>query len=202
MTSLDTLASFIGEAGRAMQVILIFRLEAVTMVSTDASMNGGMNMGDSERSKVLAQNKKASHDFFIEETFEAGLVLTGTEIKSIRQGKANLMDSFATIRNGEAFVHNMHVSPFEQGNRYNPTDPTRHRKLLLRKDQIAKLIGASKQQGYTIVPLKIYVRNGYAKLLIGLGKGKKQHDKRATVAKRDADREIQRALREKQKVAY
>ncbi len=155
----------------------------------------------SEQSKVLAQNKKASHDYFIEETFEAGIVLTGTEIKSIRQGKANLLDSFATIRNGEAFVHNMHVSPFEQGNRFNPTDPTRPRKLLLRKDQISKLIGASKQQGYTIVPLKMYVRNGYAKLLIGLGKGKKQHDKRETAAKRDAQREIQRALREKQKVA-
>jgi SsrA-binding protein len=151
--------------------------------------------------KLLAQNKKASHDYFIEETYEAGLVLSGTEIKSIRLGKANIGDSFATIRNGEAFIHNMHISPFEQGNRYNPADPTRARKLLLKKLQISKLLGASKQQGYAIVPLKIYIRNGFAKLLIGLGKGKKQYDKRETSAKRDADRDIQRALREKQKVA-
>lgn len=151
--------------------------------------------------KVLAQNKKASHDYFIEETYECGLVLTGTEIKSLRQGRANIGDAFATIRNAEAFVHNMHISPFEQGNRHNPGDPTRARKLLLKKAEINKLIGLTKQQGYTLVPLKIYVRNGYAKLLIGLGRGKKLYDKRDTAAKRDAQRDIQRALREKQKVA-
>lgn len=158
-------------------------------------------MGKKNNDKPLAQNKKASHDYFIEETYEAGMVLTGTEIKSIRAGKANISDSFATIRNGEAFIHNMHISPFEQGNRHNPSDPTRARKLLLKKQEISKLVGASKQQGYTLVPLKIYIRNGYAKLLIGLGRGKKLYDKRATEAKRDAQREIQRALREKQKVA-
>ena len=151
--------------------------------------------------KVLAQNKKASHDYFIEDTYECGLVLTGTEIKSLRLGKANLSDAFATIRNGEAFVHNMHISPFEQGNRHNPTDPTRARKLLLKKFEISKLLGQSKQEGYTLVPLKVYVRNGYAKLLLGLGKGKKQYDKRESAAKRDAQRDIQRALREKQKIA-
>lgn len=151
--------------------------------------------------KLLAQNRKASHDYFIEETFEAGIVLMGTEIKSLRSGKANISDSFATIRNGEAFIHNMHISPFEQGNRYNPTDPTRARKLLLKKAEIKKLLGSAKQQGYAIVPLKIYVRNGFAKLLIGLGRGKKQFDKRETEAKRDANRDIQRALRERQKVA-
>ncbi|MFB9324977.1 SsrA-binding protein SmpB [Paenibacillus aurantiacus] len=151
--------------------------------------------------KQLAQNKKASHDYFIEETFEAGMVLMGTEIKSVRAGKANINDAFATIRNGEMFIHNMHISPFEQGNRHNPTDPTRARKLLLHKVQIHKLLGQSKQEGYAIVPLKIYVRNGYAKLLIGLGKGKKQYDKRESAAKKDAQRDIQRALREKQKVA-
>ncbi|ASS67882.1 MULTISPECIES: SsrA-binding protein SmpB [Paenibacillus] len=151
--------------------------------------------------KPLAQNKKASHDYFIEETYEAGMVLMGTEIKSLRTGRANLNDAFATIRNGEMFLNNMHISPFEQGNRHNPTDPTRARKLLLHKSQIAKLYGQSKQEGYSIVPLKIYVRNGYAKILIGLGKGKKQYDKRDTAAKRDAQRDIQRALREKQKVA-
>lgn len=158
-------------------------------------------MGKKSDDKPLAQNKKASHDYFIEETYECGMVLTGTEIKSLRQGKANLSDSFATIRNGEAFVHNLHISPFEQGNRYNPADPTRARKLLLHKREIAKLLGQSKQEGYTLVPLKIYVRNGYAKLLLGLGKGKKQYDKREASAKRDADRDIQRALREKQKIA-
>ncbi|CAG7648691.1 SsrA-binding protein [Paenibacillus solanacearum] len=152
-------------------------------------------------SKVLAQNKKASHDYFIEETYECGLVLTGTEIKSLRNGRANIGDAFALIRNGEAFIHNMHISPFEQGNRFNPSDPTRARKLLLKKPEINKLLGLAKQEGYTLVPLKIYIRNGYAKLLIGLGKGKKQYDKRDTAAKRDAQRDIQRALREKQKVA-
>lgn len=151
--------------------------------------------------KDLALNRKASHDYFIEDTYEAGMVLTGTEIKSIRSGKANMTDAFATIRNGEAFVHNMHISPFEQGNMNNPKDPTRARKLLLKKDQIARLIGKTKQEGYTLVPLKIYIRNGYAKLLIGLGRGKKQYDKRDSAAKRDAQRDIQRALREKQKVA-
>jgi len=150
--------------------------------------------------KVLAQNKKASHDYFIEDTYECGLVLSGTEIKSLRGGRANLSDSFSTIRNGEAFVHNMHISPFDQGNRSNPSDPTRARKLLLKKAEIHKLLGQSKQEGYTLVPLKVYIRNGYAKLLLGLGKGKKQYDKRESAAKRDAERDIQRALREKQKV--
>ncbi len=159
-------------------------------------------MGKKGEDKVLAQNKKASHDYFIEETYEAGMVLTGTEIKSVRAGKASLVDSFATIRNGEAFLHNMHISPFEQGNRHNPSDPTRARKLLLKKHEIDKLLGAVKRDGYTLVPLKVYVRNGYAKVLIGLGRGKKQYDKRDVAAKRDADREIQRALREKQKTSY
>lgn len=159
------------------------------------------NMSKKSENKVLAQNKKASHDYFIEDTYECGLVLTGTEIKSLRQGRANIGDAFATIRNGEAFVHNMHISPFEQGNRHNPGDPTRARKLLLRKAEINKLFGLAKQEGYTLVPLKVYVRNGFAKLLLGLGKGKKQYDKRDTAAKRDAQRDIQRALREKQKIA-
>lgn len=157
-------------------------------------------MGKKGEDKVLAQNKKASHDYFIEETFEAGLVLTGTEIKSIRAGKSNLVDSFATIRNGEAYVNNMHISAFEQGNRHNPSDPTRARKLLLKKYEIDKLLGAVKRDGYTLVPLKVYLRNGFAKLLIGLGRGKKLYDKRDVAAKRDADREIQRALRERQKM--
>lgn len=151
-----------------------------------------------EEPKALAQNRKASHDYFIEDTMEAGIVLTGTEIKSVRQGKANLKDSFARITNGEAWLLNMHVSPFEQGNRYN-VDPTRTRKLLLHRGQIDKLFGQMKEKGYALVPLKIYVRNGYAKVLLGLAKGKKNYDKRQDIAKKDAQRDIQRALRERQK---
>ncbi len=158
-------------------------------------------MGKETEGKLLAQNKKASFNYYIEETYEAGMVLTGTEIKSVRSGKANISESFATIRNGEAYIHNMHISAFVQGNRFNPDDPTRTRKLLLKKFQIKKLLGSAKQQGYAIVPLKIYVRNGFAKLLIGVGRGKKEYDKRETSAKRDADRDIQRALRERQKIA-
>ncbi|WP_239616427.1 SsrA-binding protein SmpB [Cohnella mopanensis] len=150
--------------------------------------------------KPLAQNKKASHDYFIEEAIEAGMVLTGTEIKSLRTGRATLGDAFATIRNGEMFLHNMHISPFEQGNRHNPVDPTRARKLLLHKTQIHKMLGSVKREGYTLVPLRVYIKNGYAKCLIGIGKGKKQFDKREADAKRDSQRDIQRILREKQKV--
>jgi SsrA-binding protein len=152
-------------------------------------------------SGALAQNRKASHDYFIEETYEAGLVLTGTEIKSVRLSKVNIGDAFATIRNGEAFIHNMHISPFENGNRSNPSDPTQTRKLLMKKAQIHTLLGTIKREGYTLVPLKVYIRNGFAKMLLGVGKGKKQFDKRATDAKRDAERDIRRVLREKQKVA-
>lgn len=154
----------------------------------------------SQRTRPLAQNRKASYNYFIEETYEAGLVLSGTEIKSIRNGKANLTDSFATIRNGEAFVHNMHISPFEQGNRYNAEDPKRARKLLLHRRQINQLIGLTQQSGYTLVPLRIYIKNGFAKLLIGLGKGKKQFDKRETLKRKSAERDVQRALRERQKI--
>lgn len=148
--------------------------------------------------KVLVQNKKVSYDYFIEDTYEAGMVLTGTEIKSLRMSRANINDSFATIRGGEAFMHNMHISSFEQGNRYNPVDPTRARKLLLHREQISKLMKQTKQEGFTLVPLKVYIRNGYAKLLLGLGRGKKNYDKREVAAKRDAARQIQRTLRQKQ----
>jgi len=148
--------------------------------------------------KVVAQNKKATHDYFIEESYEAGIILTGTEIKSIRAGKANLKDSFARISNGEVYLHNMHISPFEHGNRFNH-EPTRTRKLLLHKGEISKLIGKTKEQGYSLVPIKLYLKNGFAKLDLALAKGKKLYDKRQTIAKRDANREVARALREKQK---
>ncbi|MFA1642922.1 SsrA-binding protein SmpB [Chryseomicrobium imtechense] len=144
--------------------------------------------------KVLAQNKKASHDYFIEDTLEAGLVLQGTEIKSIRNGRVQLKDAFIRIRNNEAWISNMHISPYEQGNRFNH-DPLRVRKLLLHKKQISELIGKTKRDGYTIVPLKMYVKNGYAKVLIGLGKGKKDYDKRSDMKKKEAKREIERAFK-------
>ena len=137
--------------------------------------------------KVVAQNKKANHDFFIEETLEAGIVLQGTEIKSVRNGRVNMKDSFARVSNGEVFLHNLHISPYEQGNIHNH-EPTRMRKLLLHKKQIAKLIGETQQAGYSLVPIKIYLKDGYAKVLIGLGKGKKKYDKRETIKKRDIER--------------
>jgi SsrA-binding protein len=148
--------------------------------------------------KVISQNKKAYHDFFIEETYEAGIVLQGTEIKSIRAGKVNLKDAFAKVQNGEVFLHNMHISPYEQGNRFNH-DPLRTRKLLLHRREINKLIGLTKEQGYSLVPLKLYIKNGFAKILLGLGKGKKKYDKREDMKKREAQREIERAFRARQK---
>ncbi len=146
--------------------------------------------------KVIAQNRKASHDYFIEETYEAGIVLKGTEIKSIRNGRVNLKDAFARIHNGEVFLSNMHISPYEQGNRFNH-DPLRTRKLLLHKGEINKLIGLTQQQGYSLVPLKMYIKNGVAKILIGLGKGKKKYDKRDDLKQKQAKRDIERAMKDR-----
>ena len=125
-------------------------------------------------------------------------MLQGTEIKSIRAGRVNLKDAFAKIERGEVFLHNMHISPYEQGNRYNH-DPLRTRKLLMHRKQINKLIGLTKEQGYSLVPLKIYLKNGFAKVLLGLGKGKKKFDKREDLKRKDAKREIERAFRDRQK---
>jgi SsrA-binding protein len=148
--------------------------------------------------KVVAQNKKANHDYAIEETYETGIVLQGTEIKAIRAGRVNLKDSFARVQQGEVFLHNMHISPYEQGNRYNH-EPLRTRKLLLHKKEISKLIGLTKEEGYALVPLKVYLKNGFAKVLIGLGTGKKKYDKREDLKKKEAKREVERAFRERQK---
>ncbi len=150
------------------------------------------------KGNAIAQNKKASHDYFIEDTIEAGLVLDGTEIKSIRKGKVQLKDSYIQIRNGEAWVSNMHISPYEQGNIFNH-DPIRTRKLLLHKRQIQQLNYDIKRDGYTIVPLKMYIKDGYAKLLIGLGKGKKNYDKRQDLKKKDAKRDIARAMKDRER---
>lgn len=149
--------------------------------------------------KVIAQNKKANHDYFIEETYEAGIVLQGTEIKAIRGGRVNMRDSYARIMNGEVFLVGMHISPYEQGNRYNH-DPLRTRKLLLHKKQIDKLIGETKEAGYALVPLKVYLKNGFAKVLIGLAKGKKNYDKRESLKRKEAKREVERAFRDRQKM--
>ena len=149
--------------------------------------------------KVIANNKKARHDYFIEETYEAGMVLTGTEVKSIRAGKVNLKESYAQIDDGEMFVHQMHISPYEQGNMFNG-DPIRIRKLLLHKKEISKLIGYTTLEGLTLVPLKIYLNpRGLIKLEIAVAKGKKLYDKRQDIAKKDAQRRIEQEFRGKQK---
>lgn len=149
--------------------------------------------------KTVAQNKKAYHDYFIEETYEAGIVLQGTEIKSIRAGHVNLKDAYVRIQNGEAVIFGMHISPYEQGNRYNH-DPLRTRKLLLHKREINKLYGEAKETGYALIPLKLYLKNGFCKVLIGLAKGKKNYDKREDLKRKEAKREIERAFRERQKM--
>ncbi|EDN8197518.1 SsrA-binding protein SmpB [Listeria monocytogenes] len=147
--------------------------------------------------KLVAQNKKARHDYAIEEIFEAGIVLQGTEIKSVRNARVNLKDSYARIDKGEIFLHNMHISPYEQGNRYNH-DPLRTRKLLLHKKQISRLMGETKESGYSIVPLKMYIKDGYAKVLIGVARGKKKYDKRQDLKQKEAKRDIERAFKERQ----
>jgi len=146
-------------------------------------------MKDNER--IVARNKKARHDYFIEETYEAGLVLKGTEVKSIRQGKVNLKDRYAAIENGEIYVQAMNISPYEQGNIYN-TDPMRKRKLLLNKREIRKLIGLVNQKGYSLIPLSLYLLNGKVKMELALAIGKKKYDKRQDIAKKDAQRRMQR----------
>jgi len=144
--------------------------------------------------KVIAQNRRARHDYHVIETFEAGLVLKGTEVKSLRQGKASLAESYASVDGDEAWVHQLHIPPYEQGNRWN-ADPVRKRKLLLHRREIEELRRAVEQKGHTLVPLKLYFSNGRAKLLIAVGRGKKQYDKRADIAARDAKRDMERARR-------
>jgi len=149
--------------------------------------------------KLIANNKKARHEYFIDEVLEAGIVLVGTEVKSIRMGKANIKESYAVLNKAEVFIQGMHISPYEMGNRYNE-DPMRTRKLLLHKREINKLIGLTQKKGYTLVPLRLYINEkGLIKLELGLARGKKLHDKRQDIAKKDANRDMQRALRERQK---
>ncbi|MEG0392886.1 MAG: SsrA-binding protein SmpB [Anaerovoracaceae bacterium] len=144
--------------------------------------------------KLVANNKKARHDFFIEEVYETGIVLTGTEIKSIRQGKVNIKESYAKVENGEVMIYGMHISPYDHGNIFN-VDPLRPRKLLLHKREIRKLIAAIQQQGQTLVPLRMYINeDGRAKLELAVAKGKKLYDKRHDIAKKDADRRMKQAV--------
>lgn len=148
-----------------------------------------------KQKKIIANNKKARHDYFIEEVYEAGMSLTGTEIKSIRQGRVNLKESYAKVDGNELIIYGMHISPFEQGNRYN-VDPLRPRKLLLHRQEIRKLIGYTTLKGLTLVPLNIYLNEkGLAKMEIAVARGKKNYDKRDDIAKRDSDRRIQQELK-------
>jgi len=148
--------------------------------------------------KVISTNRKARHDYHIEETYEAGIVLTGTEVKSVRNTRVNLKDSYARVENGEIFLYNMHISPYEQGNRFNH-EPLRIRKLLMHKAEIERLAGKINEKGYALVPLKIYLERGRVKIELGLARGKKLYDKRRDIAERDSKREMERAFRDRQK---
>lgn len=148
--------------------------------------------------KIVAENRKVRHDYHIHETYEAGIALTGTEVKSLRAGRANLKDSYAHVENGEMMISQMHISPYEQGNIFNH-EPMRKRKLLMHKKEILKLFGKTREKGYSLVPLKLYFTRGKAKLQIALASGKKNYDKRQDIAARDAKRDMERAMRDQQK---
>ena len=149
---------------------------------------------DKVKDNVVAQNKKAHYDYEITETFEAGIVLTGTEIKSVRQARINIRDGFAQVRNGDVWLSNVHISPFDEGNIWN-VDPTRSRKLLLHKKQIAKIEAEISQAGMSFVPLRVYIKDGFAKVLMGLAKGKKNYDKRETIKRKEQNRDIAKQLK-------
>ena len=149
--------------------------------------------------KVVSKNRKAWHDFHIDEAYEAGLVLTGTEVKSVRNSRVNLKDSYAKVEDGELFLYNMHVSPYDPGNRFNH-EPLRTRKLLMHKAEISRLAGKIQEKGYALIPLKIYLIRGLIKIELGLARGKKKYDKRRDIAERDSKREMEREFKEKQKI--
>lgn len=149
---------------------------------------------DSDQRVPVARNPRARHDYHVVETWEAGLVLTGTEVKSLRQGKASIKEAYGLVRNGEVWLEGMNITPYEQGNRYNHP-PVRSRKLLLHRREIERLIGAVQQKGLSLVPLEVYFRRGHAKVVLALGRGKKMHDRREDLKRRIADREMARAVR-------
>ena len=151
-------------------------------------------MAEKETQKLVANNKKAYHDYFIDETYKTGIALHGTEVKSIRMGKCSIKESFIRIENGEVFVYGMHVSPYEKGNIFNK-DPLRVKKLLMHRSEINKLMGKIKEKGYTLVPLQVYFKKGRVKVEIGLARGKKLYDKRADIAKKDQKREAEKEFK-------
>ncbi|MEW5783505.1 MAG: SsrA-binding protein SmpB [Bacillota bacterium] len=147
--------------------------------------------------KLISSNRKARHDYHIDETFEAGIVLTGTEVKSVRAAKVNLKDSYARVEGGELFLYNMHISPYEQGNRFNH-EPLRTRKLLMHRIEIGRLAGKVKEKGYALIPTKLYLKRGLVKVELALGRGKKLYDKRQDIAERDSRREMERVFKDRQ----
>jgi SsrA-binding protein len=151
-----------------------------------------------EAQKNIAENRKAFHDYHILETFEAGIVLVGTEVKAIREGSANLRDSFARLEDGEVWLYNVHINPYSHRG-YSSHEPTRKRKLLLHRQEIRKLIGKTVEKGMTLVPTRLYFHNGHVKVALALGKGKQAHDKRETIKRREADRETRAAVKERQR---
>lgn len=165
---------------------------AVYLAVTEESMGGKAAVPDGSR-RIVARNRRATHDYHILETWEAGMVLTGTEVKALRHGKASIKEAYAKVRRGELYLEGMNITPYEHGNRYNH-DPQRSRKLLLHRKEIERMIGAVERQGLTLIPLEVYFRDGRAKVTLALGKGKKQHDRRQDLKRRDAEREMSRAL--------
>lgn len=149
--------------------------------------------------KIVTENRKARHEYHILETFEAGLVLTGTEVKSLRGGKSNLQDSYARVENAELMLYNMHISPYAQGNQFNQ-EPKRTRKLLMHKQEIMRLLGKTREKGLALVPLKVYFKNGLAKVDLALAKGKKMYDRRDDIAERDAKRDMDRVMKERSRI--
>lgn len=148
--------------------------------------------------RPVAVNRKARHEYHIKDVYEAGLVLVGTEVKSLRAGKVNIKDAYAVVRDGEVWVYNMHISPYDKGNQFNH-DPLRPKKLLLHRSQINRLLGIQKQSGFTLIPLKVYFKNGLAKMELAVAVGKKLYDKRQDIAERDARRAMERAMKDKQR---
>jgi SsrA-binding protein len=166
----------------------------MSKVSSDKPRASSAAKGD----RVIATNRRAFHDYHIDERFEAGLVLAGSEVKSLRDGKAQLADAYATAENGEVFLYNFHISPYDPASRFNH-DPTRKRKLLLHKREIRKLAGLVQRKGLTLIPLEVRFTRGYAKVVIGVARGKKEYDKRRTIAEKDAAREMRRAVRQRER---
>jgi SsrA-binding protein len=166
-------------------------------MAKDGRKGAGKGGSEGDGRRLVASNRKAFHDFFIDETYEAGVALVGTEVKSLREGRVNLRDSYVEVKDDELFLVGVHISPYEQGNIWNH-DPLRPRKLLLHKDEIRRLAGKVNERGYTIVPTRVYFKGGRAKVEIGLARGKHLYDKRADLARREADREVEREFRRRQ----